>query len=140
MSKRKRTQVSAAEARKSKQQSERAKARNAFEKAQKAVIRRAENRTKIGSGRRTITFLFERDNGRCFWCGFRLRLEDCGDQSNPKMPTKDHILPRVHGGTGNVNNLVLSCQDCNCKKGDRPINPRTGWRVNHEILSVLIKE
>lgn len=36
-----------------------------------------------------------------------------------KLPTIDHKIPRAKGGNSKPDNLVLSCLDCNMKKGAR---------------------
>ena len=40
----------------------------------------------------------------------------------------EHIIPKVHGGTDDVENLALACIDCNLHKGTNltGIDPRTG--------------
>lgn len=48
-----------------------------------------------------------RDGNRCRYCG-----EDGAG-------TVDHIIPRCQGGTDSVDNLAVSCQSCNSRKGGR---------------------
>ena len=40
----------------------------------------------------------------------------------------EHIIPKVHGGTDNLDNLALACIDCNLHKGTNltGIDPQTG--------------
>ena len=38
---------------------------------------------------------------------------------NTKYPTIDHKIPKSQGGTNDMDNLVLSCIDCNIQKGAR---------------------
>ena len=40
----------------------------------------------------------------------------------------EHIVPRVHGGTDDFDNLALACIDCNLHKGTNlaGIDPETG--------------
>jgi HNH endonuclease len=48
--------------------------------------------------------LFERDKGRCVYCG---------------MDTEDHLVPASKGGKGrNLENLILSCMVCNRLKAN----------------------
>jgi hypothetical protein len=41
----------------------------------------------------------------------------------------EHVIPRIHGGLSDFNNLALACPSCNLHKSDRiasPSNPITG--------------
>ena len=54
--------------------------------------------------------LFLRDGHQCQYCG--------------KHPSKqelsiDHVIPRSRGGKDTWENLVIACQKCNVRKGDR---------------------
>ena len=53
---------------------------------------------------------WERANGRCEYCG--LNAEDA---IVPHQP--DHIIAVQHGGETLLENLALSCCDCNLLKG-----------------------
>lgn len=64
--------------------------------------------------RRRVQFsrrnLFARDRHQCQYCGaFPPRSE----------LSIDHVLPRSRGGRDTWENLVIACQKCNVKKGDR---------------------
>lgn len=52
-------------------------------------------------------YLYQRDDQTCRFCGRALKF---GKKSI------DHYLPRSHGGTDDVFNLVISCKSCNCMK------------------------
>lgn len=57
--------------------------------------------------------IFDRDNFRCRYCG-----------RSPLTDTKvilhiDHKIPKKHGGTDDIDNLITSCMDCNLGKSDR---------------------
>lgn len=45
---------------------------------------------------------------RCHWCNIPL---------NFKTATIDHVIPLTRGGLNNLNNMVLSCDSCNNKRG-----------------------
>ena len=63
--------------------------------------------TLFGSSVRA--YVFDRDHNRCVYCGTRqARLE------------LDHVRPRATG-SDRVDNLVVSCRDCNVEKDNRPV-------------------
>ena len=55
---------------------------------------------------RVISSMSIRDG--CFYC------EEIAD-------TWDHIVPRIRGGIGTIDNLVPSCRSCNSRKGSKPL-------------------
>lgn len=54
--------------------------------------------------------VYERDNGRCFWCERRMETWDA---------TIDHIVPQARGGGHAYDNIVLACRPCNEDRGDK---------------------
>lgn len=59
--------------------------------------------------------LFERDKGRCVYCGMDLTA----DYDRFMMATEDHLIPASKGGKGrNLDNLILSCMVCNRLKAN----------------------
>jgi CRISPR/Cas system Type II protein with McrA/HNH and RuvC-like nuclease domain len=69
--------------------------------------------------------LFERDKGRCVYCGLDLKA----DYDRFMMATEDHLLPSSRvGHARDLNNLVLSCRTCNNLKSNfipnPPLDPR----------------
>lgn len=66
--------------------------------------------------------LFERDNYQCLYCGryFETRLL-----------TRDHIVPRCHGGRDSWENVVAACRRCNQHKGGADLN-----QINMELLAL----
>ncbi len=64
--------------------------------------------------------LFERDQGRCVYCGMDLKA----DYDRFMMATEDHLVPASKGGKGrNLENLILSCTVCNRLKANfAPLN------------------
>ena len=53
--------------------------------------------------------LFARDRNICGYCGAR--------HSNHTKLSRDHIVPRFHGGLDEWTNVVTACIPCNQKKG-----------------------
>ena len=44
----------------------------------------------------------------------------CGCSFTPtgkRQRTRDHVVPRIHGGRNRLSNLVLACAACNHRKG-----------------------
>jgi CRISPR/Cas system Type II protein with McrA/HNH and RuvC-like nuclease domain len=59
--------------------------------------------------------LFERDQGRCVYCGLDLKA----DYDRFMMATEDHLVPASKGGRGReLENLILSCVVCNRLKAN----------------------
>lgn len=54
--------------------------------------------------------LYRRDGNRCQYCGKRFGTEDL---------SIDHVVPRALGGRTSWDNCVLSCIQCNARKGSR---------------------
>ena len=57
--------------------------------------------------------LFGRDRHVCAYCG--------GHFPNHTHLSRDHILPRYHGGENTWMNVVTACKDCNAKKGHKTL-------------------
>src|SRR5260221_11726314 len=59
--------------------------------------------------------LFERDQGRCVYCGMDLKA----DYDRFMMATEDHLVPSSKGGKGrSLEKLILSYTVCNRLKSD----------------------
>ena len=55
--------------------------------------------------------------GKCIHCNRRLSI---GEDGTPiSHATIEHILPRNHGGSNDIDNLALACGACNFEKGRR---------------------
>lgn len=63
--------------------------------------------------------LADRDGPRCWMCGdeLLLRRDQCG---HPLYATLDHVVPRAHGGSSEIENLRLACRSCNNRRGCQP--------------------
>ncbi len=55
--------------------------------------------------------IWERDGGRCFYCGTYVAYKS-------KDFTLDHIIPRSKGGPSKIWNLTTCCVSCNLAKDD----------------------
>lgn len=58
--------------------------------------------------------LFERDQGRCVYCGLDLKA----DYDRFMMATEDHLVPTSMNGGKGLENLLLSCTVCNRLKSN----------------------
>lgn len=55
-----------------------------------------------------------RDNKKCVYCGTHVAYKDS---------TVDHVYPSSKGGKSLWNNVVITCFECNNKKGDTVLDP-----------------
>ncbi len=55
--------------------------------------------------------------GKCIHCNRRLLVSVRGDLLG--TATLEHIVPRTHGGTDELENVALACGPCNHEKGVR---------------------
>jgi 5-methylcytosine-specific restriction endonuclease McrA len=62
-------------------------------------------------GAKTRTHVRERAQNACEYC--RLHQND----SPLAVLHVEHIIPKIHGGTDDLDNLALACIDCNLHKG-----------------------
>jgi 5-methylcytosine-specific restriction endonuclease McrA len=53
--------------------------------------------------------------GKCIFCKTKLVVSPDGDTT----ATLEHIVPLNHGGTNDLENLALACDECNSEKGRR---------------------
>jgi HNH endonuclease len=72
--------------------------------------------------RQVRTHVRERAHNACEYCHLHQ------DDSPWAALHVEHIIPKIHGGTGDVENLALACIDCNLHKGTNltGIDPQTG--------------
>ncbi len=65
-----------------------------------------------------INRISEAQNHRCCYCGHTVVRYRPGTAAMPRnTATRDHIIPRCHGGTYG-NNIVIACVQCNNLRGD----------------------
>jgi 5-methylcytosine-specific restriction endonuclease McrA len=87
--------------------------------------------------------IWSRDGGKCQYCS-RTVPEAKG--------TLDHVLPKSKGGTTDFHNIVLSCYNCNSKKGHQtleeskmqlkttPHKPEGLWSFKLELVATNVPE
>lgn len=69
-------------------------------------------------GHKHLHNLADRVMWRCSYCRRKTHCGTCEPDKPPGLQaTRDHVIPRVHGGRGGPN-LVLACKDCNNLKAD----------------------
>ena len=68
--------------------------------------------------KRLFIILYEKQNGKCPYCGCSL-LEEA---KNGIAPHLDHIKPKSKGGKNEKENYCLACNWCNRVKKDKPVN------------------
>ena len=80
--------------------------------------------------------LFERDQGRCVYCGLDLKADD----DRFMMATEDHLVPvKVAGKERNFDNLILSCLVCNRFKSDFVPNPEIDVKVERRKYIAAVR-
>lgn len=62
--------------------------------------------------------MYKQQNGRCSLCDEPLLDFHKG------RPTLDHQIPKSMGGTWAIANLRLAHQQCNIRRGNKPLEPR----------------
>lgn len=89
--------------------------------------------------RRKVRSLRERDGDNCHWCGIVLDFRpfiDPGWVGHPELEwvaTLDHYVPKTHGGSNKIKNLVLACDWCNQKRGHKTPNQFRKWLKRHWV-------
>ena len=73
--------------------------------------------------------------GKCIHCQKKLTLANDGTPLNGA--TLEHIVPRNHGGTDDLENLASACARCNAEKGLRHDHKRRNDPKLREIVERL---
>lgn len=74
---------------------------------------------------RVLHRLERRDGPGCFYCGKTFKLL--------ARLTLDHYKPTCMGGSSDLENLVLSCRNCNNEKSAFDINKVPHWRLTGRL-------
>lgn len=64
--------------------------------------------------------LISKSKGKCAHCGKKISL--------PSEMTVDHVIPLIKGGTNDMGNLVILCEECNKSKGELVMLPSSYFR------------
>jgi 5-methylcytosine-specific restriction endonuclease McrA len=78
----------------------------------RALNRNYKARKRQNGGRHTgeeILALMRKQNSECFYCGVDISA----------IYHADHFIPLAKGGANGIDNIVLSCPDCNLRKQDK---------------------
>ena len=81
------------------------------------------NTTKVGQLLPTKKNLWERENGKCCYCGREISYSES---------TIDHVYPRSCGGLSDWINMRVCCQPCNSLKDDKTIS-ELGWQFPRRV-------
>ena len=73
--------------------------------------------------------------GKCLLCNARLMIGLDGEPIS--RATIEHIVPKSHGGTDELENLGIACARCNAEKGIRHDNKRKGDARLAEVVAKL---
>jgi 5-methylcytosine-specific restriction endonuclease McrA len=64
-----------------------------------------------------IAALLQRDGSlNCHYCGIPLAMTGAAKRTTNALGCIDHKLPLNAGGTNDLENLVLACQSCSCRR------------------------
>lgn len=78
--------------------------------------------------RRRARSILNRQQGRCFYCGQELGIEDA---------SIDHLTPRAAGGRNCADNLVVCCHPLNAFFGSVSLTVKTRLLADSEFFQVL---
>jgi len=67
-----------------------------------------------------LRILSERQNHRCAYCERKTWIKGLGETGcEHDKASIDHVVPKSKGGTWHMNNLIMSCSECNSIKGSK---------------------
>jgi len=73
--------------------------------------------------------------GKCIQCNRKLYISTDGKPISEA--TVEHIIPKNHGGTDDLENLAVSCNNCNNFKGRTLDNQKRGHPTLEKVISSL---
>lgn len=84
-----------------------------------AVVRLRKLERNVSRGvKYSRTAVYQRDGFSCQYCGGRFAFREL---------TRDHVVPRAHGGRTTWENTVAACKECNQLKADRTCDEAGMW-------------
>ncbi len=60
---------------------------------------------------------WQRDGGRCVWCGRQPHQRRCSTSGCGLCFEADHLIHHSNGGSDHHSNLLTACRDCNQSRG-----------------------
>lgn len=67
--------------------------------------------------------VWDKTNGHCWYCGKQLVIGSPSDPESKRIIAQwfvmDHVVPKTHGGSDHIHNLVPACWICNSTKGHK---------------------
>lgn len=80
-------------------------------------------RRRGGRGKKARAKAYNKQRGRCFWCGIGTRLpsDRAASSRHLSLATIEHLTPWSLGGRNGAANIVSACENCNHKRGNMPI-------------------
>lgn len=94
----------------------------------KDVKKRGKESLKFTTNFDNRTQIWHRSSGHCWYCGKYFDYFD-------KTYTIDHITAISKGGLDTLDNLVIACKTCNCKKHDKSIEE---FRIMYQKINGMI--
>ena len=68
---------------------------------------------------RSIKILWEKQDGKCYFCKQKTFLREPDQKKNSKCTaTREHLIPKSQGGSNRVANIKMSCHYCNTWRGN----------------------
>jgi 5-methylcytosine-specific restriction endonuclease McrA len=61
---------------------------------------------------------YERQDGRCAWCGIPMFLPPARGRKPDRRATLDHVMPLARKGADSEANTVAACETCNATKAN----------------------
>ena len=61
--------------------------------------------------------LSQQQDNKCVFCDCTMQYHNGEAHLHPRAMTKEHIVPKAHGGNNEESNLVASCCRCNSLRG-----------------------
>jgi len=83
--------------------------------------------------------LWLRQRGKCACCGADTHLHLCDGGEKKRLATYEHVIPKSAGGGNGVDNGVITCHECNNKRGVLPFDEFVNKVKLHGVTAVKQK-